>query len=144
MSETYTNNVGRSDYRLPTVNENDNGKILKVVEGEWKKAEGGGGGGLALYGPYLAVNSEAGTIDTSGTSSISLDLFTDEDGNTVEDNYDAVYLLNCIPLGTSTYRLLDVCPRYVQAISETGSAVNISAQDIQLLFYSTIELQPAG
>ena len=43
MSETYTNNVGRSDYRLPTVSTADNDKILKVVEGEWKKAEGGGG-----------------------------------------------------------------------------------------------------
>ena len=47
MSETYSNNVGRSDYGLPTVNSNDNGKILQVVEGEWKKAEGGGG--VATY-----------------------------------------------------------------------------------------------
>lgn len=57
MSETYTNNVGRSDYRLPTVNANDNGKILKVVEGEWKKAEGGGGSSLPEYG-----ESDAGKV----------------------------------------------------------------------------------
>ena len=57
MSETYTNNVGRSDYRLPTVSANDNGKILKVVEGEWKKAEGGGGSSLPEYG-----ESDAGKV----------------------------------------------------------------------------------
>ena len=49
MSETYTNNVGRSDYRLPTVNTSDNGKVLKVVEGEWKKAEGGGSSDIPEY-----------------------------------------------------------------------------------------------
>lgn len=62
MSETYTNGGGRSDYRLPTVNANDNGKILKVVEGEWKKAEGGGSGG---GGDVMTV------IISDGASSVS-------------------------------------------------------------------------
>ena len=68
MSGTYTNNVGRSDYRLPTVSANDNGKILKVVEGEWKKAEGGGGSSLPEYGEsdagkVLKVNSGATGVE---------------------------------------------------------------------------------
>lgn len=129
---------------LPEVDSSDAGRVLTVsADGEWEAASPSGGG-MTLYGPYLVVNSEAGTIDASGTSSISLDLITDEDGNSVEDNYDAFYLLNCIPLGSSTYRFLGVCPRYVEAISETGSTVNVSAQDIQLSFYSTIELQPVS
>lgn len=55
MSETYTTGGGRSDYRLPTVSTSDNGKILKVVEGEWEKAEGGSG--LPEYG-----ESDAGKV----------------------------------------------------------------------------------
>lgn len=63
MSETYTVGGGRSDYRLPTVNTSDNGKVLKVVEGEWKKAEGGGGSDLpevtaADAGQVLTVSDE--------------------------------------------------------------------------------------
>lgn len=111
MSETYTNNVGRSDYRLPTVNANDNGKILKVVEGEWKKAEGGGGpslpavtsddngdvltvvegawgkaapsggGGLTLYGPYMGYSSTGIQIEAGGLESLEIDTIEDLAGD---------------------------------------------------------------
>lgn len=60
MGETYTVGGGRSDYRLPTVSSADNGKILKVVEGEWNKAEnsGGGGSGLVFFGMTVEYGEE--------------------------------------------------------------------------------------
>ena len=66
MGETYTVGGGRSDYRLPTVSSADNGKILKVVEGEWNKAEnsGGGGGGGETGIHSITVSGEGVTSDT--------------------------------------------------------------------------------
>ena len=78
MSETYTNNVGRSDYRLPTVSANDNGKILQVVEGEWKKAEGGGGSSLPEYG-----ESDAGKVLSVAPDGESVEWSTPSGGTVV-------------------------------------------------------------
>ena len=75
MSDTYTNNVGRSDYRLPTVSANDNGKILQVVDGEWKKAEGGGGSSLPEYG-----ESDAGKVLSVAPGGESLEWSTPSGG----------------------------------------------------------------
>ena len=157
MSDTYTNNVGRSDYRLPTVNANDNGKVLKVVDGEWKKAEGGGsGGGLTLYGPYTAGVSSASSVSAGAVEYLPLDKITDSEDNRVYLPADGsgVYffitqmgslLQGLVTLYASAPMYFDADNTWADAsmtvenISE--SAVDITKQDSpSVAFYSTAEL----
>lgn len=40
--------IGNTGSSLPEVNADDNGKVLTVVQGQWDKADGGGGSGFTI------------------------------------------------------------------------------------------------
>lgn len=103
MSETYTTGGGRSDYRLPTVSTSDNGKVLKVVEGEWNKADesGGGGGGGDSTIIFLPV--------TRSDSTYAIDLDSEtiaEDKELILDGTKPVLLVD--NSGANIFRYPDV------------------------------------
>lgn len=133
------------------------GKVLKVdadAEGvEWGEA-GGGGGGLTLYGPYYASPNEGTTIASGEGALFELHNITDINENSVSfPSTGAIYL----PLGVwnqgmgSTIQYFLGPEFYGEGTSDpvvlirnnTESSIVFDVTDVNMEFYSTVELQPA-
>lgn len=97
-------NPGLAQGTLPPVNENDNGKILKVVEGMWDKATPSGGSSLPAVtaddnGSVLTVVE--GEWDKAPTSSdvLAVSFTADETFSTATSNKTVGEIIDAVDAG---------------------------------------------
>ena len=84
-SEDILENILGDDNDLTSAQSRLEDLLLQLLE---QGASGSGGGGMTLYGPYIAYNSQAYTItQTPGNvTSIYLDYLVDDNGNVIDLN----------------------------------------------------------
>lgn len=113
--------------------------------------DGGSGGGLTLYGPYLAENENVGSVDAGGGYSFALTSLLNEDGNIVEypstDNAHVCCILDAfrnnspsIVAAVNTPYLSGVWfDAEMTIINPHDSSITIYDQSLSVSFYSTVE-----
>lgn len=139
---------------LPEVSDEDNGDVLTVVDGEWKKATPNGG--LTLYGPYSLPLKKTGATSDGATAVLttvdeSEGGLIDESNNTPVEypSSDAILLLSRVNAKNDLMGWF--LPSYydgvwdngfIKVINRTGSTLNEMSG--HFTFYSTVEFPPVG
>lgn len=136
---------------LPAVTIDDAGDVLTVnASGEWEAAAPGGGGGLTLYGPYMATNETAVSYGASGQSSemVYLAGVYSLDGQTSYDmpSSSAITLLQGF-FGTedTDWKLVSIFPDTLYGgifmrLVGTPESVDIPVHGLGVYFYCSEEL----
>ena len=142
---------------LPSLTGNA-GKFLKVdsdAEGvEW--AEAGGGGGLTLYGPYLAVPASGVTVAVNDYKTISMTKIMNEateDYVILPDDPFIAFLIGGFVQNGNMYLKGVNAPIYYDSTFTYDASVDVENHDINsqtieegnagVRFFCSVELQPA-